>query len=76
MVDEPSRVGGLDGLNHVEITTLCLFCFRTRAVQRLREDAGLQWRVDLATDRNVLPCLVFALILHVCHEVPVNIVKG
>ena len=76
MVDEPSRVGGLDGLNHVEIAALCLFCFCARAVQRLREDAGLQWRVNLATDRNVLPCLVLALILHVCHEVPVNIFKG
>ena len=76
MVDEPGDVSGLDGLHHVEVTTLCLFCFRTRAVQRLREDAGLQWRVNLATDWNVLPRLVFALILHVCHEVPVNVVKG
>ena len=66
---------GLDRAHHVEVATLGALCLGSRAVEGLGEDAGLQRRVDLAADGGALPGVRFVLVLHVGHEVPVDVIQ-
>ena len=75
LVDEPGGVRGLDRAHHVEVAALGALGLGSRAVEGLGEDARLQRRVDLAADRGALPRVRLVLVLHVGHEVPVDVIQ-
>ena len=66
---------GLDRAHHVKVAALGALCLGSRAVEGLGEDARLQRRVDLAADGGTLPGIRFVLVLHVGHEVPVDVIQ-